>query len=230
MSYDEIITLLKSKYNEKNVAGMSRSGIKSGDALGIPVPEIRKLAKEIGKDHEAALKLWESGIHEAKLLSTMIDDPRLVTKEQFKKMAADFDSWDIVDQACSNLIRKTKFCYELIPEWAYKREEFIKRAGFTLIAVLAVHDKKLGNDDFEQYLELIKDKSTDERNFVKKAVNWALRQIGKRNSVLNKKAILVSEQILMIDNKASKWIAGSALKELRDYTKKEYVKKRWGLS
>ena len=214
MEFTEIIKKLKSLSNPKNVAGMARFGINSQKTLGVNVPVLRQMAKEIGKNHQLALQLWDSGYHEARILAGFIDETEKVTEKQMEKWAKDFDSWDICDQTCSSLFDKTDFVWQKIEELTKRKEEFVKRTGFTLMACLAVHDKKAQDKDFIKLLLMIKREATDERNFVKKAVNWALRQIGKRNKNLNKEAIKVAQEILKIDNKTAKWIAADALREL----------------
>ncbi|MFA5386378.1 MAG: DNA alkylation repair protein [Candidatus Paceibacterota bacterium] len=214
MNYEEIIKKLKSWANRKNIEGMVRFGISSKNTLGVPIPKLRSLAKKIGKNHELAQKLWNSKIHEARILAGFIDISELVAENQLEKWVKDFDSWDVCDQVCSNLFDKTKFAYKKATEWSKRKEEFVKRAGFTLMACLAVHNKKAKDKDFERFFPMIKKESIDERNFVKKAVNWALRQIGKRNSVLNKKTIKLAKEIQKIDSKSAKWIAGDAIREL----------------
>jgi 3-methyladenine DNA glycosylase AlkD len=199
MTYQDIIKLLKSHSNPKNVAGMARFGINSKNTLGISMPFLRNLGKKIGKDHNLALKLWQSKIHEAMILAVLIDDPKLVTEKQMDSWVKDFDSWDVCDQACLNLFDKTEFAWDKVIEWSKRKEEFVKRAGFALMAVLAVHDKKAKDEQFIKLFPIIKRESTDERNFVKKAVNWALRQIGKRNANLNKQALKIAEEILKIN-------------------------------
>lgn len=215
MDYENIINFLNSHANPKNVEGMKRFGIQGGKMLGISVVELRKRAKKIGKNHTLALKLWNSKIHEARILSSMIDEPDKVTEKQMNKWTADFDSWDICDQVCSNLYDKTPFAYKKIVEWAVDDREFVRRASFALIAVMAVHDKKASDSQFIRFFPLIKKYATDERNFVKKAVNWALRQIGKRNNELKKKTLVVAEEILTMDSKSARWIARDAIRELR---------------
>lgn len=163
---------------------------------------------------DAALKLWKSGIHEARLLAGLVDNPQQVTEDQMEGWVKDFNSWDICDQVCSNLFDRTSFAYGKVLEWTSRDEEYVKRAGYALMAVLAVHDKKAGDEVFLAFLPIIKAGATDERNFVKKAVNWALRQIGKRNANLNKVAIKVAEEIHSIDSKSARWIASDALREL----------------
>lgn len=214
MTADQIIKLLSSKRNEHNRSGMSRFGINVDKAFGISVTELRKLAKEIGKDHKLAIELWESGYHEARILATLIDDWKQVTEKQMDKWVNQFDSWDICDLCCNNLFRYTPFAYSKVYEWSNTEKEFVKRAGFVMIAVLSVHDKKADDEIFSEFLELIKQKSDDERNFVKKAVNWALRQIGKRNKSLNKSAIKAAKEILLYKTIAGNWIAKNALREI----------------
>ena len=222
MKYEEVIKELRSLENPENVKGMARYGINPKNNLGVSIYKLRPIAKEIGKDHDLALKLWASGIHDARLLACFIDDPSKVTGKQMNSWAKDFDSWDICDQACTSLFDLTSLAREKIFEWAEREEEFIKRGAFSLIAGLSVHDKKASDKEFEQFSLLIKKHSTDERNYVKKAVNWALRNIGKRNLILNKKMIKLAEEILKIDSKTARWIARDALKELTS----EKVQKR----
>lgn len=226
MQYDEIIKKLKSLSNPKNVEGMARFGINTENTLGISIYTLRPMAKELGKDHELAQQLWKSGIHEARLLAGMIDEPEEVTEQQMETWVRDFDSWDIVDQTCSNLFDKTEYAWQKAVEWTTRKEEYVKRSGFALMACLSVHDKKTGDKEFEKFFPLIKRKSIDERNFVKKAVNWALRQIGKRNLRLNKKAVKVAKEIEKIDSKAARWIARDALRELTSEKVQQRLKKK----
>lgn len=211
----EVVSRLRSMSDPEKVAGMERFEINSRNTLGVSVPSIRKLAKEIGRDHRLALDLWKTGIHEARLIAGFIDDPAEVTETQMERWARDFDSWDICDQACSNLFDKTRFAAMKAGEWTRREGEFVKRAGFVLMAALAVHDKKADDGLFESFLPMIKREATDERNFVRKAVNWALRQIGKRNARLNRAAIKTAKEIQRIDSRAAKWIASDALRELK---------------
>jgi 3-methyladenine DNA glycosylase AlkD len=198
----------------KAVAGMARFGINPENAYGVSIPNLRRMAKQIGRDHPLALRLWNSGIHEARILASMIDPPEMVTEEQMDNWVKDFDSWGVCDQCCSNLFDKTKFAHKKAIQWSKRREEFVKRAGFVLMATLAVHDKEAGDKEFLKFLPIIKREATDERNFVKKAVNWALRQIGKRNLSLNKMAIQTAKEIQKMDSRAARWIASDALREL----------------
>jgi 3-methyladenine DNA glycosylase AlkD len=212
---DSVIKRLKSLSNPEAIKGMARFGINPERNLGISIPQLRKTAKELGRDHELALDLWSTGIHDARILAGMIDEPDDVSEKQMEQWAGDFDSWDVCDQVCMNLFKKSSIVYEKAVEWSKRDEEFVKRAGFALMAVLAVGDKKAGDDKFTGFLPYIKKESTDGRNYVKKAVNWALRQIGKRNLNLNKIAIKTGEEIYNINSKSAKWIASDALRELK---------------
>lgn len=222
MQYEEILEHLKSLSNPEAVAGMARFGINPENTYGISIPVLRKIARETGKNHFLALQLWSSGIHEARMLACFIDVPELVSEEQIENWVRDFDSWDVCDQCCSNLFDKTKFAYMKANEWSGREEEFVKRAGFVLMATLSVHDKKAGDKEFLKFLPVIIGKANDERNYVRKAVNWALRQIGKRNLNLNRAAIETAKEIRKMDSKAAKWIASDALRELTD----EKIQKR----
>ena len=215
MQLKDAIAELKSMGNPNAAAGMARYGINADRALGVSIPKIQRLAKKIGKSRKLAEKLWSSAIHEARILACMIDDPQKVTADQLERWVVDFDSWDLCDQCCNRLFRKTSFARQKALAWARRPEEFVKRAGFVMMAVLAVHDKKAADKQFDPFLKHIKAAASDERNFVKKAVNWALRQIGKRNLSLNKKAIAVAEEIKQFESRAARWVAGDALRELR---------------
>jgi 3-methyladenine DNA glycosylase AlkD len=215
MELKQIIDWLNSHANSTNVKGMAKFGINPKNTRGISLYDLRPLAKKIPRNHQLALDLWKTGIHEARILAPMIDIPHKVTEEQMEEWAKDFDSWDIVDQCCGNLFKDTKFAKKKILEWSERKEEFVKRTAFALICEFAYHDKTMKDADFETYFPIIKREATDERNFVKKAVNWALRNIGKRNLTLNKKAIKIAEEIKKIQNKTSRWIANYALRELK---------------
>jgi len=215
MQYTEIIKSLKSLANPEAVKGMARYGINPENTLGVSIPTLREMGKEIGKDHILAQQLWESGIHDAQILATIIDDPKMVTEAQMESWANDFNSWDICDQCCSNLFGRTVFAHQKVKEWSANDREFVKRAGFVLMAQLVVKEKKAADETFLEFLPIIKREAGDERNFVKKAVNWALRQIGKRNLNLNKKAIETAEEIQTINSRGARWIARDALRELR---------------
>lgn len=213
-SVKTILRELQTHANPKNVEGMARFGINPNNTLGLSIPFLRSLAKTIGKNHTLALDLWKSGIHEARILAAFIDIPTDVTEEQMERWVANFDSWDVCDQVCMNLFDRTPFAYKKAKEWANREKEFVRRAGFALMAVLAFHDKKVPDTKLISFFPLIKKYATDERNFVKKAVNWALRQIGKRNRNLNLATIKLAKEIEKISSKSAKWIAKDAIKEL----------------
>ena len=215
MYFEEIINELEDLSNPEDIEGMARFGINQMKRYGVRMPELRRIAKKNGKNHALAEKLWNAGYGETKILASLIDDPRQVTEDQMEKWALDFDSWDVCDQCCMNLFRKTPFAYKKIFEWSKNEHEFVKRAAFTLIAVLAVHDKQAPDYKFEQFFPLIIEESTDNRNYVKKSVNWALRHIGKKNIHLNKKAIEIAQEIHKINSKSAKWISSDALRELK---------------
>jgi 3-methyladenine DNA glycosylase AlkD len=214
LELNEVFKRLEKLSIPKNLEGMARYGINTDRAFGIPIPSLRKLAKEIGRDHQFALSLWNSGFHEARILASMVDDPKLVTEKQLNQWANEFNSWDLCDQCCNNLIGRTKWSYQKAMEWSGDDRLFVKRAGFVLMAVLAVHDKEADDQDFLHFFNRIIQESRDERNFVRKAVNWALRQIGKRNRKLNALAIDISKDLLENESKTARWIAKDALREL----------------
>lgn len=193
---------------------MARFGIDTERALGIKIPELRRLAKEIGTDHDLARALWDTGVHEARILAGLIADPLRATLPLLDRWARDFNSWDLCDLVCANFIDRTHFAWTLPARWARREEEFVRRAAFALIAALAVHDKAAADERFTTFFPLITRYATDERNFVKKAVNWALRQIGKRNARLRKRAIALAREIREIDSRSARWIAADALREL----------------
>ncbi len=214
MDYDDIIQRLKSLSDPGAVKGMARFGINSKNTYGVSVPNLRRIAKEAGKNHALAQELWASGIHEARILASMIDDPKMVSEEQMEAWVRDFDSWDVCDQVCMNLFDRVPFVWQKVSDWSVRDEEFVKRAAYALIACLAWHDKQAEDEEFVKLLPVIVSGSTDERNFVRKAVNWALRHIGKRNLNLNEAAIKTAEEIRGLDCKAARWIAADALREL----------------
>ncbi len=214
MKYKEATQRLKELSDPKAVEGMARYGINPEKTLGVSIPKLRKLAKEAGKDHELAGRLWASGVHEARILAGMVDDPAAVTEEQMETWVADFDSWDVCDQVCMNLFWLTPFAYEKCFEWSSRPEEFVKRAAFALMARLAWSDKSAGDERIASFLPVIEAQADDGRNFVKKAVNWALRQIGKRNLELNRLAVESARRLSESDSKAARWVASDALREL----------------
>jgi 3-methyladenine DNA glycosylase AlkD len=228
MDYDQIIQKLQSLANPDNLKGMARYGINPHNNLGISIYQLRPLAKKIGTNHELALRLWDFGLHDARLLACFIDDPAKVTKDQMENWANEFDSWDLCDQACTSLFDQTPYAFEKVFQWASAEKEFIKRAAFSLIAGLAVHDKEASNQVYEEFLRLCITHAIDERNYVKKAVNWALRNIGKRNSSLNKKALKTAEKIKIIDSPSARWIAADAIRELSSKKIKQRLERKKG--
>lgn len=214
MNTREIVKKLRSMKSVENLEGMARFGIKTDSAMGVPMTVLRKMGREVGRNHELAISLWDTGIHEARILASIVAEPERVTKRQMETWVKDFDSWDICDQVCMNLFDKPPFAHEKAIAWSRRKAEFVKRAGFAMMAALAVHDKQAADEVFYPFLEAVARESTDERNFVKKAVNWALRSIGKRNTPLNKKALSTAEKILKGDSKSARWIAKDAIREL----------------
>ncbi|MCL4354592.1 DNA alkylation repair protein [Patescibacteria group bacterium] len=223
MTTQEIIKELQKKRNPVNIAGMARFGIKpKKEPLGIAMPTLRKISKEIKhahqqpqERHELATKLWKTGIYEARLIAAFIEDPELISEKQMETWVADFDNWAICDTVCGTVFDRTPLAYEKALEWTKRQEEYVKRAGFTIGAWLTVHDKKAKDSDFYPFLKAIKEEAADERIYVKKAVNWALRQIGKsRNRKMNILALKTANEIKKIDSKAARWIASDAIREL----------------
>jgi 3-methyladenine DNA glycosylase AlkD len=178
------------------------------------MPVVRELGKRVGKNHTLAEELWSSEIHEARILAGLVDDPKQVTEEQMERWAIDFDSWDVCDQVCSNLFDRTPFAYKKALEWSEREEEFVKRAGFVLMAALSTHDKKAPDEKLLPFFDIILREANDDRNFVKKAVNWALRGLGKRSKFLNQHAIETAHKMAEIDSKAARWNASDTLREL----------------
>ena len=214
MEYEKVIEKLKYLSNPKAIIGMARYGITPENTYGVSIPNLRKTAKEIGINRKLAQKLWATNIRETKILASMIEDPEMVIEEQIEGWVKEFNYWEICDQCCMNLFEKTRFAYKKAVEWSSRGKEFVKRAGFVLMARLAVSDKKADDDKFEKFFAIIKKEVTDDRNYVKKAVNWALRQIGKRNLNLNGKAIKIAKEIQEMDSKSAKWIASDTIREL----------------
>jgi 3-methyladenine DNA glycosylase AlkD len=214
MTAPAILARLHALANADNVAGMARYGISATGTLGVAMPALRALAREIGHDHALATALWESGIHEGRILASLVDTPSQVTRRQMDRWIRDVDSWDVCDQLCQNLFRYTPHAFDKARQWSTARAEFTRRAAFSLMAGLAVKSKA-PNEAFEAFFPLIVSASTDGRNMVRKAVNWALRQTGKRNRTLHASAIATATSIQAIDSRAARWIASDALRELR---------------
>jgi len=212
---ERLIENLRAHANPANVAGMARYGISTVGTLGVPVYILRRMAKDAGRDHGLAEALWKTGIHEGRIVATLVDDPALVTARQMDRWARDFDSWDVCDHACHNLFRYSPMAFAKAAQWGGAKREFVRRAGFSLMAGLAVKSKSATDERFTAFLPLIAEAASDDRNMVKKSVNWALRQIGKRNRRLHKLAIAAAEEIRKQDSRSARWIAADALRELR---------------
>jgi 3-methyladenine DNA glycosylase AlkD len=211
-----VIAQLREMGDPRTIDGLHRFGIHpTTELLGIGLTSLRRVARAHRRDHELALALWKHPIHEARHLAALVDDPAKVTKAQMLAWTKDFDSWDIVDGCCYSLFDRTPHAVEMTTRFASRKPEFQKRAAFAMIAGMAVHDKEMSNAQFRAFLPLIEAASDDDRNFVRKGVNWALRQIGKRNSALNKNAIAAAERIRATGTRAGRWIAADALRELR---------------
>jgi 3-methyladenine DNA glycosylase AlkD len=217
---DALVADLKRRANPANVAGMARFGINPKNTLGVSVADLRRLAKPYRRQHGVARLLWATGIHEARVLATIIADPARTTATELDRWALDLDSWDTCDQFCMNLVGRTPHAWAKVAKWSRDRREFVRRAGFSLIAVLATHDKTAPDENFIALLPLIRADATDERNFVKKAVNWALRGIGKRNPRLRRAALAEAKRLAESDSPAARWIGKDAVRELENYRNK----------
>ncbi|OPY21965.1 MAG: DNA alkylation repair enzyme [Methanomethylovorans sp. PtaU1.Bin093] len=213
-SIKSIIVELNSLSNPSALQGMASFGITPGKAYGVAIPELRRIAKSIGKDHELAASLWAYGYRETQILASMVDDVRYVTEEQMEQWVSEFDYWEICDQCCMNLFEDMPCAYDKAAEWSHREEEFVKRAGFVLMARLAVSDKEASDERFIAFFPIIKEGASDKRNFVKKAVNWALRQIGKRDLSLNSLTIELAEELQQTDSISARWVATDAIREL----------------
>jgi len=223
-SVEKVLRTLKLKADPRSVQGMVKFGMSGEQRLGISIPELRKLAKELGQDHNLALELWKTGIPEAKILAGMIAEPTKLTEEQMEDWVKDINSWDVCDQTCMNFFEKTPLAWKKIHEWSKRDEEYVKRTAFTLLACLAWHDKKASDNQFIELFAVIKAGSDDNRNYVKKSVSWALRNIGKRNVDLNRAALEMAQEIQRLDSKAARWIASDVIRELES----EAVQRRLG--
>ena len=212
--YAEIIKKLETMSDPAIVDLKSKRGSRAQNSYGVKVRDLRTIARDIGINHSLALELFRTGIHEARKLASMIDNPQEVTGAQMEEWAGAFDSWDVCDCCCNSLFVKTQFAYTKALEWSRRNEEYVKRAAFAMMAHLVFYDKFADDKKFEQFFPAIKGGAIDDRNFVKKAVNWSLRQIGKRNLALNKKAIKLAGAIQKIESKNAQWVASHALREL----------------
>ncbi|HPG41920.1 MAG TPA: DNA alkylation repair protein [bacterium] len=220
-----IIDQLVTQANPQAVQGMARFGIKPDMVFGWTMPQLREYGKRLGRNHELAQQLWQAKYRETMILAALTDDPKQVSEQQMEQWVADFYDWESCDQCIMNLFEKTALAWRKAEEWAERQEEFVKRAGFVLMARLAVSDKKTPDDRFEPFFAYIVREAGDSRNGVKKAVNWALRQIGKRNLTLCEKAIQVGEEIRKQSSTCARWVAADALRELRS----ESVQRRLNL-
>lgn len=230
MTVEEIIKKLELLGNPSNIEGMKRFAIFTKKAFGVSAPVLKQLAKDVKKQaenrHSLALELWKTGIHEARIIAYLIDNPKEVAEKQMDDWVKDFDNWAICDSTCGHLFSRTPYAYKKVLEWSEHEEEFIKRAGICLIAWLAVHDKKADDEKIAKLLPILENKSNDERNFIKKAVNWSLRSIGKRSLYLNKLAVETAERIKLQGTKSARWIASDALRELQNEKTLQMIRKR----
>lgn len=215
MNLAEIRSFFEANSDPEKVAGMARFGIVGKKVYGLSMPGLRKLAKDLGRNHDLALELWADGSRESRILAALIDDPELVTRDQLEAWGRDLDSWEATDQLCMNLAQNVAFAEDLARDWIVRDEEFVKRAGFVLLARFPRAFKKAPDEWFEAFLPLLEEGSDDDRSMVKKAVNWALREIGKKNRGLNAKALETAERIKARPTKSARWIAGDALRELK---------------
>src|SRR3972149_1950077 len=205
---------------------MARYGMKTPHRLGVQVPEMRRIAKETGKNHELALELWKTGIAEARIVAAMVDEPEKLTEAQMDDWVKDIDSWDIGDQVCMNLFEKTPLAWKKIVDWSKRDEEFVKRTAYGLLACLAWHDKTAENERFVSVFPVIAYGALDERSSIKKAVSWALRNIGKRNQALNKESLKIAEEIRKSGTKSARWIASDVIRELESEAVQDRLKKK----
>ena len=224
ITIDAVINQIKSLSSSKGKDSKSYFGIQTVNSFGLTSPQMKSIARAIGKDHNLALKLWKTEIHEARHIAVMIADYNKVTEKLMEYWVKDFNSWDIVDNCCGTLFDKTPYSYSKAKEWSYREKEFEKRAGFTMMATLAIHDKQAEDKLFEEFFPFIYNESGDGRNFVKKAISWAIRQIGKRNERLCKKAIALTVKIRAKGDSMSRWAASDASRELINYHHKGRIR------
>jgi 3-methyladenine DNA glycosylase AlkD len=211
---DEVLEHLRRAARPDRVAGMARYGMSATSRMGVSIPELRRIAGRVGKDHALALALWGTGVPEARILASMVEDPSQLGEQQMERWVGDLDSWDVCDQVCMNLFGRSPLAWKKVTDWAKREEEFVRRAAFALLACLAWHDRSAADESFVSLLPLIRQGAGDGRNFVKKAVSWALRNIGKRNRTLNRAAIGAARELQLVDSPSARWVAGDALREL----------------
>jgi 3-methyladenine DNA glycosylase AlkD len=212
VTFDEIMQQLEALADLDVRKGQAHFGISAAKPLGITLTKLRALAKGI-RNHDLAQRLWATGIHEVRIFASMVDDPKLVTSEQMNAWVKDFDSWDVCDQVCDNLFCHTPYAVNAAQDWVQQDEEFVRRAGFVMMTMLAYKQKDLSDELFMEFLDTIQRYSTDKRNFVKKAANWALRRIAKRNPHLFKAAVATAKELQQSDSSTARWIANDALRE-----------------
>ncbi len=221
-----VVAELRSLANQKTLDGMSRYAIPSDKAFGVPVGTMRQLAKRLGRSHELAAALWKAGWYEARMLASFVDDPQLVTPAQMDSWCHDFDSWAICDTVCFHLFDRTPHAFRKIRQWADRKPEFEKRAAFALLASVALHDKSADDELFAQCLPLVESAATDERNFVKKSLVWALRSIGERGIALNAAASMVAQRLAATPDATARWIGKTTLRELGSPAAKQRLSKK----
>jgi len=209
-----IIARLEELASPADAAGMARFGIRGARVLGVPVKTLRAIARETGRSHALAEGLWASGIHEARILASIIAEPKRVDPGQMERWVADLDSWDLCDQCCTNLWVRTPFARDTALEWSEREEEFVKRAGFVLMVQVAGKDKRVPVGLLHRYLARVEIAAEDERNFVKKAISWALREIGQRSPELHAAAVTVARRLQEAESRAARWVGSDALREL----------------
>jgi 3-methyladenine DNA glycosylase AlkD len=222
----DALALLRQNARPEELAGMARFGIKGANRLGLSVPAMRHIARSLGHDHALALALWDTGIPDARIIAGMVAEPARLTSRQMDAWAKGFASWDVCDQVCNSAFRASPLAWRKVTAWATRKEEFVRRAAFALLVALAVHDKQAGDEDFAAALHLIEAAASDGRNFVKKAVNWALRVIGKRSPALNAAAIAAARRIQQQGSRPARWIAADALRELGSEAVQTHLRQR----
>ena len=226
VSVEEVIKKLEAKARPDQLEGMARFGMATERRLGVSIPDMREISRELGKDHRLAVQLWETGILEARIVAAMVDEPDKLSEAQMEDWVKGINSWDVCDQVCQNLFVRSPLAWKKITDWSKREEEFTKRAAYALLACLAWHDKDAKDAEFIKLLPVVKRGATDERNFVKKAVNWALRQIGKRNAGLRQEAIQVALELQQSKSKSARWIGSDALRELSSEAVRRRVKSK----
>jgi len=212
--FSQILRTFKTHGSRKNVLGMSRFGIISKKAYGLSAPVLHRLARKYRRNHELALQLWKTGIHDARILAALIDDPRQVTKRQMEQWVRQFDNWAVCDTTVGKLFSRVPGAFETAVRWSRNRREFIKRAGYAMMAYLTIRQKEAENTKFIRLFPHLQRGSVDGRNYVKKSVNWAIRQIGKKNANLNRAAIRFAKKLHSMNVPSARWIASDALREL----------------